>query len=442
MRHLFGILAGLAILSAARAVTIDIDYSYDSSGFFTANPEAKVALEKAATDVGAAITRSLPAVTTSTFTGTSGSGTVQIQWSLQFNNPSTGDAVTLNSFSFAADHFTVYVGARTISGGSDLLGQTLPATPHASFPTAEAATNADYFNALALVTYESNAALTREGYGPVFFSTTSQFPSPFDSETHPATFQTGLLAAAVAFSDNVSQWHFDPNTAVEVGKFDFYTVAAHELFHALGFGSASISWAANVSGSDNWIGASAASMPNGGVAILDATADDHIAQGTMSKTIVGDVDQEVAMDGTVTAGERKLLTTLDRLFLHDIGYDPSASPTPWPTPALSPTPTPTPTPTATPEETPAPTPPAPPILKGKAKLSTTLPKVTLTGKLSAPGAYVVYKIGNGKFTKARGGASWKIVLKLKPGKNLVTIASFDPATGLTSTVKKIVIVKK
>jgi hypothetical protein len=41
MRHLFGILAGLAILSAARAVTIDIDYSYDSSGFFTANPEAR-----------------------------------------------------------------------------------------------------------------------------------------------------------------------------------------------------------------------------------------------------------------------------------------------------------------------------------------------------------------------------------------------------------------
>jgi len=440
MRAFHAILFGLS-LSAAQAVTIDLDYSYDG-GFFTTNPEAKIALERAAADVGAALTRSLPAVATSTFTAISGSGTVEIQWGLQFANPTTGATITLNSFAFAADHFTVYVGARAISAGAgeDVLGQTLPVTPSASFPQADASTNADYFNAAALVAYDSNVALTRGGNGPVFFSSNTPFTSPFDSESHQVNFQTGLLAATIAFSSDTSQWHFDPDTSVEAGKFDFYTIAVHELLHALGFGAAAVSWNANVNGS-NWTGASAASMPNSGVAILDATNPGHITQGTMSKTIVGNTDQEVAMDGTELTATRKLVTLLDRLFLYDIGYDPGVSPTPWPTPALSPTPTPTPTPPATPTATPIPTPPLPPSIKGKTKITTTLSKLTITGTV-ASGAYVVYQIGSGKQTKASGSTAWKIVVKLKPGKTTVTIASFDPVTGLSSVAKKVVIVKK
>jgi hypothetical protein len=440
MKGVFIALAWAGCIAATNAVTIDIDYTYDSGNFFTNNPEAKIALERAAADVGAAITRSLPAVTTSTFTGTSGSGTVQIQWGLQLTNPTTGMAVTLNSFSFAADHFTVYVGARAISAGAgeDVLGQTLPAAPQASFPQAEASTSADFFNAAALVAYDSNVALSRGGNGPVFFSTST--PLSFDSESHNVPFQTGLLAATIAFSNDTSQWHFDPDTAVEAGKFDFYTVAVHELLHALGFGAATVSWAENVSGT-NWIGASAASMPSGGVGILDSSNDDHIAQNTMSTTVVGGVTQEVAMSGAELAGMRKLVTSLDRLFLYDIGYDPGVSPTPWPTPALTPTPTPTPTPAATPTATPIPTPPLPPSIKGKTKITTTLPKVTITGTV-APGASVVYKIGNGRQVKASGGTTWKIVVKLNPGKTVVTIASFDSVTGLSSVAKKVVIVKK
>lgn len=87
-------------------------------------------------------------------------------------------------------------------------------------------------------------------------------------------------------------------------------------------------------------------------------------------------------------------------------------------------------------------PPAPPVMNGKPRQTTTKPKITLTGKLSAPGAYVEYKIGNGKYLKASGGASWKIIAKLKPGKNIVTIVSYDPATGLTSKPKSIVIINR
>ncbi len=54
---------------------------------------------------------------------------------------------------------------------------------------------------------------------------------------------------------------FRPRHARDRGKFDFYTVAVHELLHALGFGAAAVSWNANHSGA-NWTGASAASMPS------------------------------------------------------------------------------------------------------------------------------------------------------------------------------------
>jgi hypothetical protein len=436
------LLAGGCLVSA-QALTIDLIYDYDG-GFFTDHPDAKAALERAATDVQAAFTRSLPAVTASTFTATSGSGTVQVQWGLQFTNPTTGASVLLNSFSFPADHFTIYVGAKAITAdpGEDVLGQTLPATPQASFPVAQAASNADYFNAAALVSSASNQALTRGGNGPIFFSAATPFTSPFDSESHTVTFQTGLLAASVSFSNNTSEWHFDPDTPVPVDRYDFYSVAVHELLHALGFGSATVSWNANRSGT-NWTGPSKGSM-NGGFGILDAQNPDHIVQGTTSTTVVGGSMQEVSMDGIEFKGWRKLLTELDRLFLYDIGYDPNVSPTPWPTPSLTPTPTPTPTPTAapTPVSTPEPMPPAAPKIKGKSTFTTTLAKVTLKGTLTAPGACVVYKIGNGPQKKATGGASWKIVVKLKPGKTLVTIASYDPATDLCSAPKRIVIVKK
>jgi hypothetical protein len=71
-------------------------------------------------------------------------------------------------------------------------------------------------------------------------------------------------------------------------------------------------------------------------------------------------------------------------------------------------------------------------------------KAKLTGKLTTRGAYVEYAVGKptGKYIKAKGGANWKITLKLKPGKNIFYIRSHDPATKLVSASNKIVITLK
>ncbi len=86
MKTLFGALAAFGCMAAAQAVTIDIDYTYDTGGFFTANPQAKVALERAATDVGAAITVRCGGDDKHVHRHER-TGTVQIQWGLQFGNP-------------------------------------------------------------------------------------------------------------------------------------------------------------------------------------------------------------------------------------------------------------------------------------------------------------------------------------------------------------------
>jgi uncharacterized repeat protein (TIGR03803 family) len=95
-----------------------------------------------------------------------------------------------------------------------------------------------------------------------------------------------------------------------------------------------------------------------------------------------------------------------------------------------------------PSPAPAPpaTPPATPTIIGKPKVTGN--KAMLSGKLATPGAYVEYAVGKPvKFIKAKGGANWKLTLKLKPGKNIFYIRSYDPATGKASAAKKIVINK-
>jgi hypothetical protein len=174
-----------------------------------------------------------------------------------------------------------------------------------------------------------------------------------------------------------------------------------------------------------------------GNGVLDGAPNSaHIAVTETSTTVAttagvnAGTPQAAVMAPTLTPGTRRTLTHLDLAFLQDLGYGPAG---PTPTPSTTPIPTPM----------PIPEPPAMPALKGKAPKRTDLAKVTLAGTLLSPGAYVVYKIGKGKFIKAKGSDSaWKIVLKLKPGKNIIYIASFDPATGETSKLKKIVITRE
>jgi hypothetical protein len=99
------------------------------------------------------------------------------------------------------------------------------------------------------------------------------------------------------------------------GKDDFYSVALHELLHALGFG-VSETWDSLVSG-NNWLGAQASAFAGSGVNLVEPG---HVASGKMSVRLSDGLPQESVMDPTLTEGTRKKLTTLDLAFLRDIGY--------------------------------------------------------------------------------------------------------------------------
>ena len=316
-------LAAAVLAPSAQAVDIILDYTYDTNGYF-ANATAKAALEAAASDLSLLLTNSLGAVSSDVFTGTHGSTSATLDWKLTITHPTTGVATDINTFSFAANEYRVYVGAQLLSGAT--LGQG----GSASFGVNVGGSGfeSEWIAAAAAAEAASNLALSR-GAGPVIGTLSGGVP--FGSTTANFSLPVGLTVGNLWF-DTDSDWHFDHTTAVGVGKSDFYTVALHELIHTLGVGG-SQSWNANRSGS-TWLGAEGIAEKGGdGLGFLNP-AGNHIASGTISSTYFGEVTQEVVMDPDLLVGTRKYLTDLDLAVLRDLGFE-TASPVPEPASAAA-----------------------------------------------------------------------------------------------------------
>ena len=90
--------------STEASITIDINYSYDTSGFFTANPQAKVVLQEAAQILGSGLHDSLAAIAPDPSLGES--------WTAVTFNPSDpGEDIDINNLSVPDSTIVVYVGA-------------------------------------------------------------------------------------------------------------------------------------------------------------------------------------------------------------------------------------------------------------------------------------------------------------------------------------------
>lgn len=322
-------LALLACLPAsmACALTIQLDYSYDSNGFFSATPAAKAAVEKAAADISALLGPSLNAVTTDVYTGTHLDTTATVNWNLTFTNPTTGATVTLNTFSLPTDTFTIYVGMRNLTGTT--LGQGGPGG--AGFNVGVNGFENEFATALDNAEAASNVAMTRGG-GPVMGtlsgnmtlgSTTTSYSLSYGAMVGNLWFDldTDNNGSADSASLLSSFWHYDPYSAVGADKNDLYSVALHEILHALGIGAGSTTstWDQLSTGA-NWAGTAAAALNGGtGVGLLEADSA-HIRTGYMSTRLSDGVAQEVVMDPNITTGTRKYLTEMDAAFLKDLGY--------------------------------------------------------------------------------------------------------------------------
>ncbi len=326
---LFRLFACTALCSplAVRALTINVDFSDDTTGFFAQTPLAEAAVLKAAADLGAAIAPNLAPVTTNSFTGTNGDATVTMAWHLNYTNPDTGVQTSLSSFSFPANTVRIYAGVRPLSSATDNnLGE-------GGAGGAGVKIGYSYVDpkqipgALALAQAASNAVNARGGGAIqgtlskplVVGGVTSNYSLPYGTMIGDIAFnddplKTGSKDSAAALAN---YWHYDPNTPVEANKFDFYSVALHELMHAIGFGT-SQTWNSLASGT-TWLGAHGNAV-HGGSGVNLVSTDGHINAGIAAHRLSDGSIQSPSMIDFAFPGLRRTLTDYDVAFLNDLGY--------------------------------------------------------------------------------------------------------------------------
>lgn len=307
-----------SVLSASTlsAITLNIDYSNSTSSFFDINnanasiaaqaQQARAAVNAAASDVSAVITSQLNGVSNYAFQGTNGLNQIDINANYSYTNPDTGVSTNFTG-NLAANEVRIFVGSRALTGstlgegGPGSFGFTIGGQSSVT-GSLQAATDQAAANA--------SAGLTRGG------TVTGSLSGDISGANY--TVNAGPALGNLWFdNDGSTNWHFDHTTAVAVGTIDLYSVALHEMIHAVGIGLYP-SWNANVSGT-NWLGANAIAVHGTGTNLIAADGG-HIADNIMSARLSDGVMQEVVMDPNITEGARKELTQLDVAFLQDIGW--------------------------------------------------------------------------------------------------------------------------
>ncbi len=264
-----------ALLAASQPafanIDVQFDYRYDSSGFFTgANSSRQNLLNAAASVYESRFKDSLTAI------APSGANS----FDARFFQPNTGITTQIPGLSIGADQVVVFVGAYD-------LGNTLAVGGPGGFST---------------------------GGTPDFIGNASSRGQA--GALAPIKTDFGPWGGAISFN-STSNWYFDQNanTDESFSGFDLYSVAVHELAHVLGFGSAK-SFNNLVSG-----GVFTGSAVNALVGHNPSMSSDNHWQSGLQY-----LGQEVAMDPSIAAGQRKHFTELDYAAMKDMGWDVSPVP--------------------------------------------------------------------------------------------------------------------
>ncbi|MDY6829148.1 MAG: hypothetical protein SV583_07200 [Pseudomonadota bacterium] len=270
-KHQIAGLTTALIATHANAVSLEFDFTYDTSGFFT-QADALASLNAAGALFESRLQDSLAGIVPAA--GES--------FEVRFSRPDTGVLSGVER-SIAADTLVIYVGARELGGA---LG---------------------------------------EG-GPGGFSASSFGGGDLSASLPPLRGQTGPdfgpWGGAMTF-DASADWYFGADAAgLGGGQSDFYSVALHEIAHVLGVGT-SATWGSWVSGGE-FSGPAVQAVAGGPVALTDDGG--HFAEGTLS--LVMGISQEAALDPNLTTGTRKHLTDLDWAALEDIGWEVAPVPLP------------------------------------------------------------------------------------------------------------------
>ena len=218
------ILSSSVLIAPVSALTIEIDYRYDSNDFFSAagNPggaagatQARAALQAAADRWGAIINQSLGAVSLS-----DDSRDVRIG----FTHPGTGANYQVSSAN---------------SQGTDALQSSGVASEYRG-PWSIAADT--------WIIYAGGRGISSAGIGGT--GTGLNFNSVFDDPNgaHNRGFNVGfgtlpVWGGSISFNNLGSiTWNFDHTVAGASGTTDFYSIALHEIGHVLGLSGSWNDW--------------------------------------------------------------------------------------------------------------------------------------------------------------------------------------------------------
>jgi hypothetical protein len=303
------VLIGLA-MQPASAITIQLNYTYDTGNFFgngnpsggTAGAQAKAALEAAASFYSTILTDSFSVIQTpAPFHSSNFDGQVTWEWTENFNNPATNAATVVTNATVPANQYIIYAGARGLSGNTAGIGGPggfgWSSNPSGGFTQDEI----DQIDAIT-ATFENQVEERGQTSGFANWGGTISFDN-----------------------DGSTPWFYNHLGTPSGNVTDFYSVALHELGHALGLGT-STEWQGFVSGSV-FVGANAAAQNSGNPVPLSPDFG-HWANGTTSVVYGTATPQEAAMDPSLQNGTRKVVTALDAAALTDIGWSLGPAPPP------------------------------------------------------------------------------------------------------------------
>ncbi len=243
------------------SLTIQLDYSYDTSHFFDQQSHRDI-LQLAANNLASRIDTTLGAITPNAGAGNT--------WTLRTFNPADpfnhNAAITLTNVNVATGTIIVFAGAGLGSGD---------------------------------IGYGGPGGYNAAGSQPWRTSLGTRGVSGF-----------AMWGGSITFNPSIN-WNFSTN-GPSSQQIDFYTVATHELGHVLGFGTVP-EFYQYVSG-DIFFGPNATAANGGQYPALQSADPLHWQQGLTS------YGQAVAMQPGVGAGIRMTFSELDYSVLSDIGW--------------------------------------------------------------------------------------------------------------------------